>query len=213
MLLSSALALGISGALPGAARAQSLGESGEARTSDVPATYQSAMKLGFAEYEQRKYQEARARFSEANQIMTNARSLRALGAVAYDLQNYVESIDYLRSALASDVRRLEGALRTQTENLLERARGYVARYTFVLEPKQTELVLDGELVSLRPDDTLWIAVGDHKLHAGAPGFVDSHQTLHVTGRQDATLRIVLEPRPQPAEPTKPLARAEVKVPL
>lgn len=165
----------------------------DAHGDGVPEAYSQAAKLGYEEYQLHNYAEARARFLDAHHIYPNARSLRALGAVEYDLQNYPASIEYLQSALASDVRPLEAALRAETEQLLERARGYVAVYTFVVEPAGAQLELDGERVELRPDHTLLIKVGDHQLGAQAPGFVAARRTLRVQSRADDTVRLKLAP--------------------
>ena len=47
--------------------------------------------------------------------------------VAFELRDYVESVERLEQALDAQERRLEGELRTSTEALLARARAFVAR--------------------------------------------------------------------------------------
>lgn len=194
LTLSGALLLGLA---PRRGHAQALESATSAEPqADVPEAYLRAAKLGHDEYELRNYAEARARFLEAHQIFPNARSLRALGAVEYDLKNYAASIEYLQSALASDVRPLAGPLRTETEALLSLARGYVATYTFALEPAAAQLELDGERVSLRADATLLIEVGEHQLLVQAPGHLATRKTLQVTGGAVQTVHIKLLPAQQ-----------------
>lgn len=177
-------------------RAQADATAADPQDGAVPEGYLRAAKEGHDEYELRNYAEARARFLEAHQIYPNARSLRALGAVEYDLQNYPQSIEYLQSALASDVRPLQGALRAETEELLGRARGYVATYTIQLEPADAQLELDDERVQPRADGTLLVKVGDHRLSVSAPGHLTKLQTLHVAGGRDETLQVKLVPMPK-----------------
>jgi tetratricopeptide (TPR) repeat protein len=188
LTLSSSL---LSALAPAQTLAQAPESAAEPQAGELPDAYQRAVSLGLDEFERRNYAEARARFLEAHQIYPNARSLRALGAVEYDLQNYAECIEYLQSALASELRPLQGKLRSETEELLNLARGYVATYTFVLEPADAQLELDGEHMKLRPDGTLLIEVGDHQLGVQAAGHVSTRQALRVAGRSDQTMRITL----------------------
>lgn len=162
---------------------------------DSPLGYQAAADLGLAEFERGNYLEARARFAEAHRLWPNARSLRALGYCEYELKNYVASLDLLEQALASTVRPLSEAQRAETAELIARARGYVARYTFSVFPRDTRLTIDGVVPVLDAHNGLTLPVGAHTLEAQATGYQPAHQQLQVASNVDRTIVIKLEAVP------------------
>jgi hypothetical protein len=64
---------------------------------------------------------AREELRRAHAIFPNARTLRGLGMVEFELRSYVQSVQLLEQALAASVKPLDGKLRTDTEALLARA--------------------------------------------------------------------------------------------
>jgi hypothetical protein len=165
------------------------------QTSDSPPDYQAAADLGLAEFERGNYLEARARFTEAHRLWPNARSLRALGYCEYELKNYVASLDLLRQALASTVRPLNEAQRVETTELIARARGYVARYTFNVFPRDARLTIDGVVPALDAEGALTLPVGAHTLEAQATGHQPARLPLQVASNVDRTIAVTLEPVP------------------
>jgi len=160
---------------------------------DSPPAYQVAADLGLAEFERGNYLEARARFAEAHRLWPNARSLRALGYCEYELKNYVASLDSLRQALASTVRPLNDAQRAETTELIGLARGYVARYTFNLFPRDARLTIDGVVPVLDAEGALTLPVGAHALEVQATGYQPARLPLQVASNVDRTIVVTLEP--------------------
>lgn len=168
-----------------------------AQASVEPPNYRDAIDQAVAEYELGNFAEARAQFRKAHELFPNARSYRGLGMSEFELRNYADAIGDLTRALDSDVKQLTGALRTQTEQLLHKARGYVARVQLELEPATTSVLIDGAPVELGPERDLLLDVGDHVLEFQAPGLLPQKRPLKVTGGEERTLRVVLrqdEPR-------------------
>lgn len=166
---------------------------GAGQEPDSPPAYQAAADLGLAEFERGNYLEARARFTEAHRLWPNARSLRALGYCEYELKNYVASLDLLRQALASTVRPLNEAQRAETTELIGLARGYVARYTFNVFPRDARLTIDGVVPVLDAEGALTLPVGAHTLEAQATGHQPVRLALQVASNVDRTIAVTLEP--------------------
>lgn len=156
-----------------------------------PAQYRAAIDEAVAEYEAGHFPESRALFERAHDVMPNARTLRGLGMVEFELRNYESSARLLEQALASPVKPLEGSLRSETERLLARALGFVGHFTLRLQPANATLAVDGSPAELDRQGTLLLAVGDHALDASAPGYAAEHRTLRVTGGERQTLQISL----------------------
>jgi hypothetical protein len=164
--------------------------------------YTQAIKLGSSEFEAGNYAEARAQFTRAHRQFANARTFRALGMVEFELKNYGECIEFLKSALASQVRALEPSQRKDAEQLLVRASSYVAHVNLELEPNQASVLMDGVPVKLDEGHTLVVQVGDHVLEFRAPGRLAEKRLVKVSGGEERTLHVVLPvpeaPRAAPA---------------
>lgn len=162
-----------------------------AAAAEDPPEYTAAISEAVSEYQAGNFAESRALFERANALMPNARTLRGLGMVEFELRNYPASVDFLEKALLSSAKPLESELRAETQQLLLRARGFVGRFTLVLDPQGASVSVDGEEVALDPSGALMLAVGDHVLDTRAPGHIADHRKLRVTGGEDVQLRVVL----------------------
>lgn len=185
--LVAALIFGEVATLPGSiVQAQSDGDFVE------PPSYRTAVDDAVAEYERQHFAEARALFARANAIFPNARALRGLGMVEFELRNYGMSIEYLEAALASKTRPLEGGLRTQAEELLERARGFVGYVAMNVTPGASRVIVDGVGVEVAPGKALVLQVGDHTLEFQAKGYSTERRTVSLRGGEVQTLQITLQ---------------------
>lgn len=154
--------------------------------------YEKAIGQAFSEFEQQNYAEARALFLEAHRSYPNARTLRALGMVEYELKSYVRSAEYLEAALNSEERPLTAEQRSQVEPLLKRAQGFIGRYTLTLHPQSALVTLDGERLTARDSPfSLSLPVGEHALDAEAAGYRSIRRVLHTEGGEQQTLEITL----------------------
>jgi hypothetical protein len=196
--------------LPGVAGAQAVTPAKPAPAPAVadgaePPGYREAIQEAIAEYDAARYAEARALFTRAHALAPSARTLRGLGMTEFELRNYVVSARMLEEALASQVRTLDGELRTHTEGLLTRARGFVGRFTVHLSPAQTQLAIDNAPAVLERDGTLALSVGDHTLQARAEGYATVTHTFSVNGGEQTTLNVTLQPQAA-LTPTPAVAR-------
>ncbi len=156
-----------------------------------PRGYRPLIKDAVAEYDAGNFAEARSLFDKANAMFSTARALRGLGMVEFELRNYSDSIAFLERALASTVQPLEGALRAETEQLLGRARGFIAQVDLAIEPGGSTVVVDGTPVSLGPQGRLVLEVGDHVLEFSAQGYQAEKRVMKIKGGEQQVLHIVL----------------------
>jgi hypothetical protein len=112
----------------------------------------------------------------------------------FELRNYESSVEDLQQALASPIKPLEGELRSETEQLLARARAFVGRFQLQLQPANAAVTLNGTVLA-NSAAPLMLAVGDHQLIVSADGYLSEERTLSVTGGEDTTLPFTLLPQP------------------
>lgn len=190
------------------------GSNARAGDRETPA-YQEAVNLGLAEFEERNFLEARVHFARAHALYPNARTLRALGMVQFELKDYVQSVAQLQEALRSEERALDGALREKTEKLLERARSYIASFNLDIEPS-TRVSVDGQTTDLSTGSELVLPVGEHSLEFKAPGRITDKRTLQVQGGEHESLRVrlmVLKPEADPQLADKQDSREKTRRPV
>jgi hypothetical protein len=186
---------------PGAAAADTAGE---------PAGYREAIDDAIGEYEAGRFREARSLFEVAHNLYPNARSLRGMGMAEFELRNYPASIYFLEQALAAPVKPLTDELRKETEMLLLRARSFVGKVTFDLQPPDASLALNGTTLQLGPDKALTLIAGDYALKVTAPGYDEVQRALHVPAGQESSVRVALAKHVEVLQPSQPLAAAPVE---
>src|SRR6185369_15657579 len=131
--LAAVLIVGIVAARPRVVAAQ------EAETPQ----YRGLLSEAVAEYDARRYEEARALFRRAHEIAPNARTLRGIGMASFELREYVEALRALEGSLVEQRRPLTAPQRQQVEGLLERTRAFVGRFVLHLTPPDANLRVDG----------------------------------------------------------------------
>jgi hypothetical protein len=160
-----------------------------------PAAYRALIDQALEDYDAQNFAEARALFLRAHELLPNARTLRGLGMVEFELRNYIDSVARLEQALASNVRPLEGELRREAEQLLVRARSYIAHVELVTAPVSTEgvhVTLDGEPIA-EGQRALTMTVGEHVLLVQAPGYQDERRNLSIKGAEQQRVVVQLTP--------------------
>lgn len=161
----------------------------------LPEDYKRAFQRGSEEMQRGKFVEARASFQRAHKLYPSARSLRALGKVEFELDNYLASVRYLDAALQSEVRPLTPAMRKETARLKEIARDLVTRLHLVLDPSAARVYLDGSAVELDERNRILVVVGKHDLMVHAPGFITSQRKLDLQSGAETRIKISLLPTP------------------
>jgi tetratricopeptide (TPR) repeat protein len=157
----------------------------------APLGYREAIAAAIQEYEAASYAEAREQFRRAHQLSPSARTLRGLGMTEYELHNYPQAVRYLEQSLASDAKPLEGAMRRDTEEVLQRARGYVGTLELEVEPPTAQVLVDNHRVELAKTAPLLLSVGDHIVDVRSPGRLAERRAITVQGGERHALRIVL----------------------
>jgi hypothetical protein len=98
---------------------------------------------------------------------------------------------FLEQALASAQKPLTAAMRVETEPLLGRARGFVAKIKLLPEPADLRVSVDSAEAKLAQDNTLFLDVGPHRLDFQARGYTEQHRSYTVEGGESQTWRIAL----------------------
>lgn len=156
-----------------------------------PDGYRAAIDAAVQEFELNHFAESREHFARAHALYPNARTLRGLAVADFELRRYVQAVQELEAALAHAAKRLDGGVRTETEELLGRARAYVGEVQLALDPPDASVLLDGEPVPLHGEGQFMLEVGDHQLEVSAPGRATQRRSLRVSGQQRQSLRIEL----------------------
>jgi tetratricopeptide (TPR) repeat protein len=80
--------------------------------------YEATVQLALREFGLGNYAEARTLLRDAHGLYANARTLRALGMVEYELKNYPACVAYLEQALSSQERPLSAEHRKGADELM-----------------------------------------------------------------------------------------------
>lgn len=155
------------------------------------AEYEALTKKGIMEYELGHWAEAKAHFLRAHALFPNARTLRALGLLAFETRSYVEALDWLDRALESQQKPLTEEMRIQVESLAKDARSFVARVGLVLEPADAHVFVDGQAVKLREPNLLLLDPGEHELRIEATGYLPVRRRIRASAGRTSALELRL----------------------
>jgi tetratricopeptide (TPR) repeat protein len=172
-----------------------------ADASALPAGYTETIDEAVEEATRGNFAEARALFARAHALYPNARTLRGLGMMAYELRLYGESISYYERALLSSERPLDAALRADAEAQMERARRFVAELKLALTPPAVRISVDDRQVELSATGQIRLDPGPHTLVFEAPGYRSETRNVDVRGGESLLWTVSL-----------PLASAQVGAP-
>jgi len=158
-----------------------------------PAGYAALIDEALIEHQAGHFEEARTLFARAHAIFPNARTLRGMGMMEFELRDYAASAAHLEQALASHTRALTGELRESTAVLLARAEGFVGKLALAVEPPDARVLLDGVVVEVVPDRPLMLNFGDHTLELSAPGYERETRKVALRGGDAQSMRVELTP--------------------
>lgn len=151
-----------------------------------PVGYRAAVDEAISEFAAHRFDEARTLFARAHALFPNARTLRGLGLVEFELRDYVTCVQHLDAALSSDVRPLQDELRAETESLRMRAAGFIGVLTLHSRPQAVRLLVDGEPAA-SPNQPLLLSLGTHTLELFANGYEPERRSLQIAGGEERTL--------------------------
>lgn len=158
---------------------------------EVTSAYRELVDRALDEFKHKNWQEARVLFRRAHELSPNARTLRGLGIVSYEMRDYVQAIMALSDALVETRQPLTDAQRRECETLRARSRTFVGSYVLSLEPAHAEVKLDGRPLVRDREGRVLVAFGEHTLHVTAPGYQESNSRMVVQGGEQGELKIVL----------------------
>ncbi len=167
--------------------------------AEEPPAYRQLVADALAEYEGGHFEESRALMARAHALFPNARTLRGLGMVSFELREYVDSVRYLEQALASHERPLDTELQSQTAALLERARRFVGQLALQVRPAHAHVLVDGSEVLGGDRRSIVLEVGEHELWVRAEGHSAERRHVRITGGEEITLSVVLVQVAPPVE--------------
>jgi tetratricopeptide (TPR) repeat protein len=180
----------------------------------LPPGYTELIDEAVAEATRANFIEARALFARAHALYPNARTLRGLGMMSYELRSYAESVSYYEQALTSNERPLDADLRRDAEGQLNRARRFVAELKFALTPPATRVSVDGAPAQLGASGLLRLDPGQHTLLFEAAGYRSETRSLNVRGGESLvwTIMLPLAGDSQATQPDEPNANAALAAP-
>lgn len=178
-----------------------------AQEAEPPAEYEQLIEQALSESAAGRFEEARVLFRRAHEVFPNARALRGIGMVAFEIRDYPDAIHSLRAALAHETRPLTEEQRAEATGILERAYGFVGRYDLAAVPEGARIVVDGHEAEVEPDGTLLLTVGRHEVQVRTAARSWDGQWTVRGGEQEA-LPIVFEApsslaAPASSEPAAP----------
>jgi hypothetical protein len=133
----------------------------QAQEEEPPASYTELVNEALRESAAGRWAEARVLFRRAHDVYPNARTLRGIGMVAYELSDYTDAIRHLRLALDDARRPLTDEQRAEAQRILDAALGFVGRYTLENVPSGARFLIDGRPLEPEPDGTLLLDSGPH----------------------------------------------------
>jgi tetratricopeptide (TPR) repeat protein len=164
-----------------------------------PERYRRLIGDALAAYEEGRFVTALSLFEEAHALWPNARAMRGVALVLFELGDHVKTLHALDKALASPVDPLPPELRDQLLEVRNRAAQRVERVVVQVAPAGAALRVDGRDVELTPAGELWLAPGVHRIEVSQPGFTADLRVLTSVPGDARTLLIKLLPAPVASE--------------
>jgi hypothetical protein len=184
-----------------------------AQTSPTPETaFDPTVEHALQAYDAEHWDEARRLFEQAHAMQPTARTLRAIGMVAFNQADYVTALLRLEAALVDPSKPLSPEQRSHAARLIELAEQRVGLFRLRLEPAAASVAVDGEPAQRSLDERLVLAPGHHQLAATAARHRMLTHRFDVSAGDRASLELELEPDPltsavQPSTTSSPRPEA------
>lgn len=162
------------------------------------AGYKELIEQALVEFQHKNWPEARVLFTRAHELNPNARTLRGIGVVSFEMRDYPSAVVNLAAALEDKRQPLTDTQRKQCESLLTRARTYVGVYTVKVDPPDAKLTLDGGDPTFDEAGKLLVPFGEHELSGSAPGRATTLVRLTVQGGERGEVTLSLPPEAAPS---------------
>jgi hypothetical protein len=166
--------------------------------------YRVLIDQALSEFGHKNWPEARVLFKRAHELNPNARTLRGMGLVSYEMRDYVNAVLQLSAALEEKRQPLTEAQHKEVEQLLARSRTFVGAYALTVQPAQATVKLDGSAPVRDGAGRMLVPFGEHTLHASAPEYLDENTKLSVQGGEQSELHVVLRKPPVATAVVRPV---------
>lgn len=154
-------------------------------------------------------------FRRAYDLAPNYRVLYNIGQTALELQEYAQSLDAFERYLAEGGAEVPAARRTQVETEVKRLSTRVSSVTINVNLPDASILVDDVVIGTSPlDHPLRVGAGRHKFSASTADIAPVSRVLDLPGGETTTVdlellppqagteRIVIQPPPQQAPPSK-----------
>jgi len=173
--------------------------------------YRALIEEALREFEAGNWNEALALFLRAHAAEPNARTLRGIGFCLFEMRRYVDGVAHLEQAMADSRSPLNADQRNSTQQVLDRAKAFVAHVQVELRPESARLLVDGKETNAS-ERLLALDPGEHELAASADDYTP--RSLRIVVQSGQNQPITLDLSPVAAEPTLaaagPVAPAEAE---
>jgi tetratricopeptide (TPR) repeat protein len=163
-----------------------------------PDALQRTLQQAVEAFDAGRFVEAQAHFREAHALAPSARTLRALGMVAFELHDYAASVSYLEQSLVATVKPLDASLRREAKAVLARAEKSVARVVFQLSPRDAQLRVDEAPVLVSEGRPVALNPGRHVVAVQAAGRAPLDTEVVLQPGEERVLSLALAPEAKPA---------------
>lgn len=158
----------------------------------VDARYQELVGQGVDEFGRGNWGEAYVLLKQAYDLLPGPRPLWGMGKALFEQARYAETVEVLERALEENggsERPMTPEQAQETQELLERARSFVAEVTVHVEPQGATLMLDGREVE---GPRLILDGGSYRLVVMLEGYrpVEQPLKLEVGERREVTVELV-----------------------
>jgi len=163
--------------------------------SDDESAFEPTVERALQAYDAERWDEARQLFEQAHALNPTARTLRAIGMVAFNQADYVTALLSLEASLVDARKPLSPEQRSHAAQLIEVAEQRVGIFRLRLVPTNAVVSLDGSPPRRRLDGRVVLAPGQHQLSATAAGHRMLTHRFDVSPGDRAALELELEPDP------------------
>lgn len=187
----------------------------EAQDARDDAAYKELVEQALSEFKHKNWPEARVLFMRAHELNPNARTLRGMGIVSFEMRDYLNAVTNLKAALEDKRQPLTEAQRKECDALLTRARTYVGVFTLKVEPLDARVLMDGVDATRDEEGHLLVPFGEHTISARAPGRLEASTKLNVQGNERGEIALSLPsdvPQSQPVVQPVPSPAATAAAP-
>lgn len=163
---------------------------------------------GLALAKQKAYPEAIVEFNRAYEISPHFTVMYNLGQAYIAIEQPVYAVEALRRYLVEGGAEVQASRRRQVEDTISEQERRIASLTLRAEVAGVAVRIDGNEIGRTPVGApIRIAAGPHVIDASAPGYKNWEMRLSLSGREQRTIDIRLDPAPVVAASATPVVPA------